>query len=205
MGTYLPASLKMGGVNVNISVMNSSGGWRVEVPPGINNPASHCEFRNKWGGMAADGGFDGSRFDVTLKRGFKPRLAYIAWLRTAYLVAFAALGYRYISSPEVRPVCDQLDDPETERIEVFSAHVPASPRAEHRIMVIERPRELRSLAVHWGRHFVFLPWRGSGVDIYGNLARDAAKREKLDSKLSGHIVPWPKAPVFSLDFQLSTE
>jgi hypothetical protein len=69
-----------------------------------------------------------------------------------------------------------LADPTAQLLEAWSVTAPAAEPSERRLLVVEQPSELRSLAVQMGRHVVFLPTPvGADADLYDRLARDQSR------------------------------
>ena len=121
----------------------------------------------------------------------------VGWLRSAYLVGFAAFGYRYAFHPWLGVVRQQLAAPNDDVVRFFSATVPTAPPTTRGIIIIEQPHELRSLVVLMGRQVVFLPWYEDGKGLYDRLLVRAGQESKED--VFGKIVPWPHSPQYALD------
>ena len=58
---------------------------------------------------------------------FRWKEACASWLRAAYLVMFAVLGYRYVFRPELSLVRRQIAEPDVEHIPVFMVQLPSAP------------------------------------------------------------------------------
>jgi hypothetical protein len=124
------------------------------------------------------------------------RKASIGWLRTAYLVAFATLGYLYILRAELDEVRQQIREPTAEILERYCV-ITRTDTADRRITFVWRPAEFESVMVFSNDCAVFLPSEGS-VGTYKRLAT-------LDpwppgtTTLSGSTAPWPARPAYALD------
>jgi len=136
-------------------------------------------------------------------RGFLNHESLIGWLRSAYLVAFACLGYRYIFDRTLDIVRSQLADPKAEILRYFSVTLPNADRMERRIIFIQHPIELHSIAVQMGRHLVFFPWLEDGKDLYERIELDASLHQQLNTQITGKVLDWPVSPTFALDFDRS--
>jgi hypothetical protein len=149
---------------------------------------------------AVDEGIVGSSFGIRFEEGYRHRESMIGWLRAAYLVAFAALGYQYILIQALNCVRDQIRTPTVTLIKSFSVVVPKASPQERQLVFLEEPAEIRSLIVWMGAHMVFLPEPESGE--LGFYARIEAGLAKLGGRAQckGQRVPWPTRPVFALDF-----
>jgi hypothetical protein len=122
----------------------------------------------------------------------RPRPSSVSWLKSAYVIAFAAFGYRYILHPALDIVREQIRDPEREVITRFSTLAPEAKRDTRILALVEDPPELRSILVQMGRHVVFLP-RPDDPDIYQRL------KSAVRAAPKGTRLPWPVGPVFKLD------
>jgi hypothetical protein len=134
----------------------------------------------------------GAEFSLTFRKGYRPRNASISWLRSAYLIAFAALGYRYILNPALAIVRQQIANPKETHIRCFSTLLPGADPATRIISFVERPVELVSVLVQMGRHIVLLPHPDDPL-IYERLQRP------IRASAKGLRLPWPNEPVFVLD------
>lgn len=125
------------------------------------------------------------------------RKAAIAWLRAAYLVAFATLGYRYVLHEELDPVREQIRDPDAEILSRYCLVTSSSPD-ERRIVSVEEPHELASIAVLAGNRTILLPTPTS-PGTYERLAALDPWPPRGQQTLSGEVVPWPTRPAYALD------
>jgi hypothetical protein len=136
------------------------------------------------------------KFAVTpLRLNHEEQLDRVGWLRSAYLVAFAALGYRYIFQSRLEPVRRQLATPDETIIERFGALIPKAKRENRRFIFVEEPAHLRGLQLQMGRRLVFLPWLADG--LYEALRREGPR---FDATIHGTFFPWPKEPMHLIDF-----
>jgi hypothetical protein len=71
----------------------------------------------------------------------------VGWLREAYLVAFAAFGYRHILDPALESVRRQLARPREELISAFKIEDPTRPADVRLLMLVSEADWLRSVAV----------------------------------------------------------
>jgi hypothetical protein len=190
------ARLEMGGGKLNVEVLAQREVVQAFGIPQANDPRSVAAVTAALASMAKDTQFHKAEFRFTFK-GPKPKAALLAWLRAAYLAAFAALGYSYILRPQMEVVREQLADDSGELLRVFSMTVPTTPRGERRIRLVEEPKWLRSLCVQMGRHSVFLPGLSANPGLYSRLAQRAGRRAELT--LAGQEIPWPVSAQFALD------
>jgi hypothetical protein len=119
--------------------------------------------------------------------------AKVGWLRSAYLIAFASCGYRYIFSPALKEVRTQLDPANRQRIVIdnFLWRLEGVERSQAAVYDIHEPEPLRSIAVQMGDAFVFLPVQGN-MQLYSRLADESTDLRNLRYL----PVPWPVPPTY---------
>lgn len=100
------------------------------------------------------------------------RRARASWLRSAYLVMFAVLGYRYVFQPSLARVRRRIADPETEHVPTFLCILPGDhPWSERRIIKMLEPEWQQCWAVQMGRS---APFSSSDWSEEIRQVRDAA-------------------------------
>ena len=127
-----------------------------------------------------------------------PRLASIGWLRAGYLVAFAALGYRYVLQEAFSLVREQF----TTR-DVVLDWVPVvrdddiDPSARYMVR-LSAPEILRdAFLVVFGQNVVVLPPTNGDESFFARFSEFTNQKFPIGERGE---VPWPYEPVFSLDF-----
>jgi hypothetical protein len=88
---------------------------------------------------------------------YVPDRARVSWVRSAYLAAFALLGWKYILQPSLDLVRKQLGNLSAVTLPPLSLYAPDGDPGRLEIWVIREPAEYQSLLVVAGRHSVFLP------------------------------------------------
>ena len=126
------------------------------VDPKRSDPRQHAEIIKTLDQWAA-GDRPGGPMGYELTRGVQVMRARLSWLRAAYLVAFAALGWRSICMPYLAPLRAQLADPDATLLPPLALFDPSAAPDSRDLVVVQKPHELRSLAVVLGRYTVFLP------------------------------------------------
>jgi hypothetical protein len=124
------------------------------------------------------------------------RSASVGWLRAAYLIAFATLGYLYILRQELEQVRQQIQDPQATILDRYC--VTTKPDENDRLITFARqPAELESVVVLTNDLAVFLPSytsRGTYERLAGVEPWPPGKKV-----LSGSSAPWPARPAYGLD------
>ncbi|MFD9736241.1 hypothetical protein [Umezawaea sp. NPDC059074] len=133
---------------------------------------------------------------------YDERRARISWIRSAYLAAFAGLGWKYIFRPVMKPVRDQLKQPNDEILPTYMARDINALSSGRRIMIVSHPPELRSVAITMGQYTVFLPAPFDST-TFEVLNKEICRRrdggDALNVNIRGKTVPWPKFPTYFLD------
>ena len=183
---------------VEMDVVGQTGMFLMEVPE-INNPAD-LERMEEHRRMLSETRSTDFRFTVTPRLRYFADRARVSWIRTAYLAAFALLGWKYILQPVLQPVREQLMNPSTITLPLLSMYDPNGDPGRHEIWVIKQPTEHRSLLVICGQRGVFLPVPNDPRSLE-ELARSLGARanEPVHYTFTGDMFPWPSRPEHLLD------
>lgn len=199
MGKPVPARLQVGATSVNVDYYSGAGGIMVIGDPARNHPETQARFQAEFENRARTGKAGDLRFTVTpSKLGHKAQLDLVGWLRSAYLVAFAVLGYRYIFQRRLEAVRRQLQAPEETIIDCFSVFLPKAKRDERQFVFVEEPAYLRGLLLQMGRRVIFLPWLDDG--LYAAVSDKKKESGNFLAQVHGDFLAWPKEPRHLIDF-----
>jgi hypothetical protein len=165
-----------------------------------NSPDRHITFVELLSQLASGDSYDNVTLDLALPS-FRFKDARMSLLRSAYLAAFAALGYTYIRHSELDLVRRQLLDPSQELIAFYAGTDPSKPRRGNFIMLTSEPKWLDSLVVTMGRHTVFLPGFEQPSGFYVRLAQHVDSSGKWAGSASGRRLAWPTSPKFAMDMR----
>jgi hypothetical protein len=137
---------------------------------------------------------------IQFREQYRHRRAIIGWLRAAYIIAFAALGYRYALHYSLDRVRSQIQAPDEnilpDQIALIEPHSDKGLRGFH---IVDEPTWAASLVVVMGRHMVFLPFKDDR--IYERLSDHARDSRNLTFSFSQSIL-WPERPRYGLDHVL---
>lgn len=188
----LRARLTIPGVEkpINISVQGSEGYFIKDLPKN-NHPAVHRQMVAVFEKLAEKGTWDGFQFRITLP-GVDMRKARIGYLRSAYLIAFAALGYRFALSPSLDPVRKQLLDVDSKLLENFHWTLRDVKAEGRHLVIMEKP--VVSLCVQFDRTVIMLPGRSDDEEFYKDL------QARFKGDLSVREIAWPRGLKLALDF-----
>ncbi len=203
MPTSVEAQLTLrSGSSVNVGVQHTGESIVVSGSPRQNDPRVMQAWEDELNWLVERGNWDEHQFGLTLRRGYRNKNALVGWLRAAYLIAFAALGYQYIRNQVLDPVRRQLADVGSDFLQSFSVTMPSAAPTERRILIIKEPAVFHSVAVQMGRHLVFLPIATvDGADLYDRLASEQNRNGRFEANISGDEWPWPTGPTLHLDFR----
>jgi hypothetical protein len=184
----------------DIHFAGTTGIFLVGVPE-TNNPADVERFEKAMN-AAASGGSEFS-LKIRTKDRFSSERARVSWVRSAYLVAFAAFGWRYILQTSLNPLRAQFQDPTNITLPEMSLYDPDADPSRRELMVVEKPVSCQSVVVRIGQHSVFLP----AIDSTRSLADlvEALHSYKPPSEgptrfsMFGTWVPWPVKPQYVFD------
>ncbi len=88
--------LQFGPASVNVEVLHTPEGFQIRGLPANTDPVQQKALEGELARLTDSKEWDGYTFQITTPTfRFHPRRAALAWLRAAYVVAFAALGYSY--------------------------------------------------------------------------------------------------------------
>jgi hypothetical protein len=187
------ARLEVGGVSVRAEAGLSPDGLRFIPSMKRNNPAQFEAHRAAWDALGSGGG--NVKFSVVFN--YRRTVVAAGWLRSAYLVAFAALGYTYILNPRLDIVRRQIHNPKDEILKDIYSHIAGADPSARLIIRVEDPPELASLSVEMGRHLVLLPAVDPSVDTYASIEKHGVP-DLL--QVTGKGVDWPVDFPLKLDF-----
>ena len=195
------ASLTVGEQQVNVTTEAHGSGIAIYIDPERNAPDAYRTTLALFDKATELEGPPEFELKFQFVRGYRSTRAHTGWLRSAYLVAFAAFGYRYILSDKMSLVRRQIADYKTRHIQVSSSTIPGASCNDRHLMLVEEPSWMRgSIAVHMGRHLVFLPGTNmADQEFYELIAVDHETNE--DAQVTGKLWPWPAKPQFYFDFR----
>jgi hypothetical protein len=149
------------------------------------------------GKLTAAGKAGGIRLQLKPEKRFHIRRSQIGDLRSAYLAAFAAYGYRYAYDPRLELVRRQLRQPEAEILRHAWVIERGTDFSQPMFLGLSKP--FPGLAVRLGSIFtVLLPWFDSPDDFYGSL--DASFGSERRIEIEGEWLGWPSGMDMQLDY-----
>lgn len=143
---------------------------------------------------------DKDPIEFTLTHRWRPTAdaAAWAWIRAAYLAAFAVHGYRYALLAVLTPLRATLADPQAVPAPQLLIAAGRPQLDQPRMMLIEKPVALRSLMVDFGHVWVFLPaWQH--LRTITDLEQALQQMVEAGDVAGGRSIPWPEEPLYLLD------
>lgn len=156
-----------------------------------NKPERLDEFREAWDRVS--GPMPSFSLRVPKLCHF-PYRARVSWLKSAYVVAFATLGYRYVFRTVFDPIREQIDKPDSGVLSNFFVDVSSADSANEIALVLE-PNWLRGVAVRMRSRLVLLPFLDDARDFYKRIS----EHQDQQARLQGMMLEWPRRPTFILD------
>ena len=141
---------------------------------------------------------DGAELQIGFRRRHIPKRSQISWLRSAYLLAFAWLGYRYVLREVLKKVRLQIKEPATPHISnfyTFDASIDG-----RRIGVVQEPHKVRAILVVAQGHIVLLPLFDGDDSLYERIAECQGGHS-----FRGPSFSWPDKAIYRLDHATAEE
>lgn len=182
--------ISKGGVPIRGLIEVDGAKGQFMIPAEQNDPEQIRRFNE------ASPGPEGMRWEIPFR--YEGDLVEHAYLKAAYVGAFARFGYRYTFGVRAaRQVRDEVMDPQG-RLRGFVGRWTDLHEATLRFVVCPRP--LPTLMAEIGEHTIALPWFRSSPDYYSELASIMQEADGPVNFSYSTIVDWPKTLVMSEDF-----
>ena len=204
-GRTLPVTSYAAGIPLRGTAQWTEDGIQIFGVPRQNNPKEQAAH------LAALDVYVESRdprpnHSFTIRTRYSETRARISWIRSAYLAAFAALGWSYIFQSVMEPYRRQMAEPDEEVVPTYILRDVDAPSDLRRILIVTEPDDLRSVAVVMGEHTVFLPGipmlrPQTCVQLVSACKSRADIDQNIKVNLSGKVIPWPRWPTYLLDRQ----
>lgn len=173
-------------ITTNAKLVLKNGTANFTIPSIINHPDSHKSFFSGLKNMTKSGNWEGRTTNVELIIDrHNPKKAMIADLKSAYLAAFALLGYGYIFREEVQLIRQQISEPNKEIIVGYSYLKPQIEMPSN-LSIIDLEKPFDALVVNIYDRHIFLPPVEPKKDFYKFL------EVKSKVKYEGRQIHFPK-------------
>jgi hypothetical protein len=203
-GRVLPATFNVDGISLRGTAQWTDDGIQLFGVDKQNNPKVR-DAHFKALDAHVESGNPNPNFSFTVHTRFDEARARISWIRSAYLAAFAALGWSYILREVMAPYRSQLKQPDVDIVPTYILRNPSASPTEKRVLLVNHPDELRCVAVMLGEHTVFLPGLLRPMtceELVETFGRRREAGDQLSVHLDGQEVPWPRWPKYVWDRHL---
>lgn len=186
------AKLEIGGKTINIDLHNEGEVKTLKVIA-ENDPKRVKETREYLDQLADENRWEGEEFKITAATTYHARLARVSELRTAFLAATAAFGYRYAFDPSLDRVREQILKPKEEILTRWWMSMDFN----HPKPVICIAEKEGVVLVKCMKSGIVLPFPSSGSEGYEEFL--ASSPRKMKFKLKGLFFEWPKSFIAAFD------
>lgn len=187
--------LTLGGVKTNTNIQIGEENVRLVIPEKINNPNKREQQLDHLHELV-DKQTTGHTFNIEAVDHFNKHKVKISYLKSAYLAAFAALGYGYILRKELDIIREQIQNPEKKIIPQIFLQVNKKHSKEQTILFVSAP--INAILVHINRISVLLPPVEKCQNPYDDIV-DFVKNKSTNSTLTGIELGWPSKLEFEYD------
>lgn len=193
-----PTTLEIGGLTLRVSVTQTEGVREIRVADKANNPESVRQFREHMKSVGEQGLWNGHEFKLTRRVKLDQRLLKLGDLKSAYLLIFVWLGYRYAFDNRLVIVREQILKPAEEILGTrfwFALKEGGAPPQS--ILYVSKP--LPFFLVTFGQGGIILPAFDSPPDLYSLLPKVWQKDEAVSIN-AVFLTSWPDTLTMYLDF-----
>lgn len=195
-------TLEMGEQRFVTTLTRRNGTTEIRIVGKANDPRSVRRLDNHMKSIANGDKWNGYEFKLSKTVKFPQRLAKIGNLKSAFLLVFVWLGYRYAFDNRLTIVREQILNPEKEILRKgFWVTLRQGDAPRYVIAHVSKP--LSFLAVNFDWFEIILPWLDSPPDLYERLSTIWQQGERISMK-ADLVVPWPNKLQLQLDFARNT-
>jgi hypothetical protein len=198
--TPVQVTLQEHGHRISARMRKTDSGYELAGVPEKSDLRAHKAFFDTLNDIAATGRMDWS-FQLHWEVRYRAAAERISWLRTAFLVAFSMLGYRYAYLKALGTVRRQIAEPEKTLLPPFLLHANDAARDARVIAFVRSPETLRgAIVVQHGPMLTVLPGLSDDEREYTRLL-EGLTPNIAGARLKGLVAEWPREPQYRLDFE----
>jgi len=191
------AKIVVGGHEARIDLHRDENGFHMDVLGGQNDPKAVEALKVALKGVLEAQGTFNLRDSVSYSR----RNADTGFLKSAYLAAFAKLGYTYILKPALNRV-RQIQEPSCRVLDTVRVYCGKSGSTEQTFLLLHEP--VRCMAVKITDSVICLPLLDGDDSFYETLAQLRKDRRQMEWRGNGTI-RWPDRFELALDVDVQAE
>ncbi len=165
--------------------------------PNANPPATIEKYKAYLGNLAANN-VNGFEFKLSMTQKYDHRFYKLSHLKSAFLLMFAWLGYRYAFDPRLEVVRRQIQEPENDILGTRFWIEGNESMPLNKVMFLRNP--LPMFLVSFDGFSILLPSLNHTGDIYGTLPSlwEKGRRVTLEAQLL--LSSWPNRLQMKLDY-----
>tara|TARA_R110002096_G_scaffold428478_4_gene640223 strand:+ start:8246 stop:9130 length:885 start_codon:yes stop_codon:yes gene_type:complete len=189
--------LNQGGVATNVNVDAVNGHIHLEIPKKINHPTGHKKIFNHLDYLATNKAlWSNEKIKLTTVYPYHKHKARVGDLKSAYLLAFATLGYRYILQDSLNIVREQILNPDQKLVTGIYLGLNHTFPEERKLIELESP--IKAIIVQIDRRLIFLPPIKSD-EVFFEVIISLLSNNK-NGQLNGVELGWPETMEMRLDY-----
>ena len=192
-GQVRRAKIVVQGIRANVDVRRDEKGIQIQVLGGENDPKAVGALQP----VLRDGIQSGSSFQLRDTVSFSRKEADIGYLSSAYLAAFAKLGYTYILRAALDRVRQQIQDPTCRALETVRVYAGDFGGTERAFFLLDEP--ISCLAAKIRDSVVCLPSPYGDDHFYEELTSLRGSGGRVTWRRS-EAIRWPDRFELALDF-----
>jgi hypothetical protein len=165
--------------------------------PNANAPATIERYKEYLKNLAGNNS-NGFEFKLSISQKYNHRLFKLSQLKSAFLLIFVWLGYRYAFDPRLEVVRRQIQEPENDILGTRFWIEGNESMPSNKVMLLRKP--LSVFLVSFDGFSIVLPSLKSTEDIYNALPRYWKKGQRITFEAQVLLDSWPDRLQMKLDY-----
>ena len=162
-----------------------------------NSPSTIERYREHLEGFASNNS-SGFKFELSLSQKYDDRYFKLGHLKSAFLLIFAWLGYRYAFDPRLNTVRQQIQEPKKDILGTRFWVAGNDSVPSNKVMFLRNP--LPVFLISFDGFLVILPSLESAGDVYDTLPNFWEKGQRLNLDAKVFLNSWPNDLQMKLDY-----
>jgi len=193
--TIVPVTLSMANVDIVTSICTERC-FDVMPLPNANAPATMEKYKEHLRNLTANNTNE-FEFKLSMTQKYDDRLYKLSQFKSAFLLVFAWLGYRYAFDPCLEIVRQQIQKPETDILGTRFWIQGNENTPLNKVMFLRQP--LPVFLVSFDGFYIILPSLESPTDIYNSLSNHWKKGQRITLEAKVLLGSWPNKLQMKLD------
>lgn len=195
-GTIPSVKLSIADFNIRASICTEHS-FDVRPFPNANAPATIERYKEYLKNLAGNNS-NGFEFKLSISQKYNHRLFKLSQLKSAFLLIFVWLGYRYAFDPRLEVVRRQIQEPENDILGTRFWIEGNESMPSNKVMLLRKP--LSVFLVSFDGFSIVLPSLKSTEDIYNALPRYWKKGQRITFEAQVLLDSWPDRLQMKLDY-----